>query len=138
MSDPVPKPKVPGRVWMLVFATVPILGIAYQYAAEQTGAALAGQPLNLHWFVRAAAEPWARGLLALEVASFVAWMYVLARAELSAAFPLTAVSYLLVIGLGWIGFHEPVTAPQIVGALAIIAGVWLLRPHSETPSPTDT
>jgi drug/metabolite transporter (DMT)-like permease len=58
-------------------------------------------------------------------------MYVLAEAELSAAFPLTAVSYLLVIGLGWFGLHEPASPLQILGAAAILAGVWLLRPRAD-------
>jgi len=36
-------------------------------------------------------------LLVFEVASFVAWMTVLAEMPLSAAFPLSAVSYVLII-----------------------------------------
>ena len=117
--------------WTAAFLTVPLLGLAYQLCAERTAAALAGQPLGLAWFAHAAAQPWAQALVALEVASFAAWMYVLSRAELSSAFPLTAVSYLLVIGLGWFGFHEDIDPLQVVGATAILAGVWLLRPQAE-------
>lgn len=129
-------PATPARrldaAWTATFATVPLLGLAYQFCAERTAAALAGRPLDLAWFARAAVEPWAQALVVLEIASFVAWMYVLSRAELSVAFPLVAVSYLLVIGLGWFGFHEAIDPIQVVGALAILAGVWLLRPQVET------
>jgi multidrug transporter EmrE-like cation transporter len=121
-------------LWTAAFVTVPILGLGYQLCAEHTAGALLGVPFGVAWIVRAAAEPWARGLVALEIMSFAAWMYVLSKAELSAAFPLTAVSYLLVIALGWFGFHEAVTLPQILGAVAILAGVWLLRPEPE-PAP---
>lgn len=126
-----PSPPRRTRVWVAAFATVPTLGLAYQLCAERTAKALLGVPLGAAWFIRAAAEPWARGLVVLEIVSFAAWMYVLSRAELSATFPLTAVSYLLVIALGWFGFHEAATWPQIVGAAAILAGVWLARPEPE-------
>lgn len=116
-------------LWSAAFATVPFLGLAYQFCAERTAGVMAGLPLNLAWFARAASEPWARGLVVLEIASFAAWMYVLSEAELSAAFPLTAISYVLVIGLGWVGFHEAISLPQVLGAGAILAGVWLLRPE---------
>lgn len=133
MTPPPPPPRRTG-LWTAAFATVPVLGLAYQFCAERTAAALMGQPLGAAWFVRAAGLSWARGLVALEIISFAAWMYVLSKAELSAAFPLTAISYLLVIALGWFGFHEAVTPPQILGAVAILAGVWLLRPEPETAS----
>jgi drug/metabolite transporter (DMT)-like permease len=131
------QPPAPPRrtlLWSAAFATVPILGLAYQLCAERTAKALTGVPLGLAWFAHAAANPWARGLVALEIMSFAAWMYVLSKAELSAAFPLTAVSYLLVIALGWFGFHEAATLPQALGAAAILAGLWLLRPESEAAS----
>ena len=121
----------PDRLWIAAFAMVPLLGLAYQLCAERTAAALAGLPLGSAWFARAAAEPWARALVGLEAVSFAAWMVVLARAELSLAFPLTAVSYVLVIGLGWFAFHEAITPPQLVGAAAILAGAWLLAPRAE-------
>jgi multidrug transporter EmrE-like cation transporter len=122
------------RLWAAAFAAVPLLGLAYQLCAERTAQALLGLPLGAAWFARAAAEPWARGLVGLEILSFAAWMYVLSKAELSAAFPLTAVSYLLVIALGWFGFHETATLAQVLGAAAILAGVWLLRPEPEAGS----
>ncbi len=121
-------------LWTAAFATVPVLGLAYQFCAERTAKALMGQPLGAAWFAHAAGLSWARSLVAMEIISFAAWMYVLSKAELSAAFPLTAISYLLVIALGWFGFHEAVTTPQILGAAAILAGVWLLRPESEAAS----
>jgi multidrug transporter EmrE-like cation transporter len=132
MTAPAPAPARRNALWTAAFLTVPILGLAYQLCAEQTANALRGLPFGAAWLARAAAEPWARGLVALEIISFAAWMYVLSKAELSAAFPLTAISYLLVIGLGWFGFHEAVTLPQVLGAGAILAGVWLLRPEPET------
>jgi multidrug transporter EmrE-like cation transporter len=53
-------------------------------------------------------------------------MTVLARMRLSAAFPLTALGYVLIIGVSWAVFHEPASIPQVVGGGVILAGVWLI------------
>jgi drug/metabolite transporter (DMT)-like permease len=58
--------------------------------------------------------------------TFSVWMIVLSNLALSAAFPMTALGYLLVIGLGWTAFGEPVTLAELVGGAAILAGVWLI------------
>jgi drug/metabolite transporter (DMT)-like permease len=39
---------------------------------------------------------------------------------------MTALGYVLVIGMGWTVLGEPVTIAEIVGGAAILAGVWLL------------
>lgn len=117
-----------GTTWGATFAAVPLLGVAYQFCAERTAAALAGVPIGLDWFARAAMEPWARALVGLEAISFAAWMYVLSEADLSVAFPLTAISYVLVVGLGWFALREAMSPQQVLGALSILGGVWLLRP----------
>lgn len=119
--------------WGATFVAVPLLGVAYQYCAERTAQALAGLPLGLAWLTRALGEPWALGLLGLETISFAAWMYVLSEADLSVAFPLTAISYVLVVGMGWIALHETVSPQQVLGAVSILAGVWLLKPAGEHP-----
>jgi drug/metabolite transporter (DMT)-like permease len=59
---------------------------------------------------------------------------VLAEMPLSAAFPLSAVSYVLIIAASALVFHEPVGLLQVVGSLAILVGVWLIgRGGPETP-----
>jgi len=100
--------------------------VANQYLAERTAGALAGLPVGVDWLARAAASPWVRAWIACEILTFAAWMSVLADAALSKAFPMTAAGYVLVVALGWIGFGEPVRPAQLAGAVAILAGVWLL------------
>jgi drug/metabolite transporter (DMT)-like permease len=39
---------------------------------------------------------------------------------------MTALGYVLVIGLGWTIFGERVTPTELAGGAAILAGVWLL------------
>ncbi len=69
---------------------------------------------------------WAQAMLALEIASFAAWMTALSEMKLSAAFPMSAVSYVLIIVAGWTLFHEPANAAQVVGGGVILFGIWLI------------
>jgi multidrug transporter EmrE-like cation transporter len=105
---------------------LPLLGLGYQVAAKETARALAQTSFGVDWFADLFRQPWAGVLIAFELASFAAWMTVLARMRLAAAFPLTAIGYVLIIAVSWAVFHEPASAPQAVGGAVILAGVWLL------------
>ena len=112
-------------LWALC-ALLPILGLGYQVAAKETAQALAQTHFGVAWLAELLRQPWAAALLAFEIASFAAWMTVLARLRLSAAFPLTALGYVLIIGVSWTVFHEPASAAQVVGGGVILAGVWMI------------
>lgn len=114
------------RARRLVWLAMPALAVINQYLAMRTAQALSRQELGLAWLGRAAASPWVHAWIACEILTFAVWMTVLSGLSLSAAFPMTALGYVLVIGLGWIGFGEPATWAQALGGAAILAGVWLL------------
>ena len=107
-------------------AVMPLLGAGYQVAAKATAMRLAPIPFGPAWFARLVVLPSAALLLLLEVLSFAVWMRVLATMKLSAAFPLTAVGYVMSVGAGWLVFHEPARPLQILGSGAILSGIWLL------------
>ena len=129
------KPASRGRLglWALC-ALLPVLGVGYQVAAKETALALAGTPFGFDWFTALVRQPWAAALVAFELASFAAWMTVLARMRLSAAFPLTALGYVLIIGASWAVFREPASLPQVIGGGVILAGLWLIG-RGETDNP---
>lgn len=110
----------------LVWAAMPVLAVVNQYLAERTARALQGEVFGVGWLAHAIASPWTQSWIGCEVLTFAVWMVVLSDLTLSAAFPMTALGYVLVIGLGWTVFHEPVTAAELAGGAAILAGVWLL------------
>jgi multidrug transporter EmrE-like cation transporter len=109
-----------------VWLAMPILAVVNQYLAERTAQALQGEAFGFGWVAHVIGSPWARGWVGCELLTFPVWMVVLANLSLSAAFPMTALGYVLVIGLGWTVFHEPVTAVELIGGAAILAGVRLL------------
>jgi multidrug transporter EmrE-like cation transporter len=110
----------------LVWLAMPLMAVANQYLAMRTAQALEGQPLGAAWLLHALCSPWTQAWIGCEVVTFGIWMVVLSDLSLSAAFPMTALGYVLVMALGWTVFHEPVTAVELIGGSAILAGVWLL------------
>jgi len=121
----------------LVLVAMPVLGVVNQYCAERTAQAMLGQALGLGWLGHALAVPWVWAWIGFEILTLAAWTVVLSELSLSAAFPMTALGYAFVIALGWTAFHEPITALQVVGAAAILVGVWLLgdeaKPKQDPP-----
>jgi multidrug transporter EmrE-like cation transporter len=100
--------------------------VGYQVAAKKTAGTLLHVPFGPGWLAQALHLPWGQALIGLEIASFVAWMTVLSEIKLSAAFPLSAFSYVLVIATSWIVFREPADLTQFLGGAGILVGVWLI------------
>jgi multidrug transporter EmrE-like cation transporter len=110
----------------LVWLAMPLMAVVNQYLAERTAHALMGRAFGLGWLAAAIRIPWVQAWIGCEIVTFAVWMIVLSNLSLSAAFPMTALGYVLVIGMGWTVLGEPVTIAEIVGGAAILAGVWLL------------
>lgn len=110
----------------MVWVAMPLLGVANQYCAERVAHGLGERPFGLGWLAAVTGLPWMWAWAGLELLTLVTWMIVLAELSLSAAFPMTAIGYVLVMGLGWTVFHEPLSLLQVLGGGAILGGVWLL------------
>ena len=116
----------------ILFAILPVISLAYQITAKTSANKLAEAKFDLAWLAAAARMPSVQLLVALEIAAFAAWMTVLAEMPLSAAFPLSAVSYVLIIAASAVVFHEPISVLQVVGSLAILLGVLLIGRGAKT------
>lgn len=112
-------------LWALCGA-LPVLSVGYQITAKRTAQALSHIPFGWDWLAQLAQLHWAQAMLALEIASFAAWMTALSEMKLSAAFPMSAVTYVLIIVAGWTLFQEPVSAAQVAGGAVILAGIWMI------------
>jgi drug/metabolite transporter (DMT)-like permease len=109
-----------------LWVAMPCLGLVNQYLAVRTAHALSGEPLGLGWVATALRTPWVQAWVGVETLTFGVWMTVLSQLTLSAAYPMTALGYILIIGMGWVVFHEPIAPLQLVGGVAILAGVCLV------------
>lgn len=87
---------------------------------------------GLAWLLQAASSPWMLAACAVEIVSFFIWIKVLSEFELSRLYPLTAISYVLIIAVSWLWFREPLKMLQLVGSALILGGVWMIGTGEET------
>ena len=64
--------------------------------------------------------------LACYVVSVVVWILALARVEVSVAYPMLSIGYVVNALAAWWLFGENVTLMRVAGMLVIITGVWLV------------
>ena len=111
-------------IWLMV----PLLNMAQQILLKQSavdagraGGAWLVDILSSHWFLAA---------IVAEIVCFAIWMSVLSELDLSKAFPLSAISYVLIMGVAWLAFGEPLPLLRLAGSLLILVGVWLIATAS--------
>lgn len=113
-------------LYVLLWAVLPPLALGYQAAAETMAHALHTIPFGGAWLMHAATLPALVWLISIEIVGLGAWMAVLNFMPLAQAFPATAVSYVLILGLSALVLHERINALAACGALIIFTGVWLV------------
>lgn len=59
-------------------------------------------------------------------ASMLFWLYVLSKLDLSKAYPMVALGYVLTFILGWMFLDEPVKPMRIIGLIVIVSGVIII------------
>ena len=76
--------------------------------------------------VKALSNFYILGGLTCYVFSIGAWLMVLSRVEVSYAYPLLSVGYIVTAIAGYYFFQEPVTLTRLIGIAVIILGVYLV------------
>jgi len=61
------------------------------------------------------------------VSSMVLWIKVISGMELSRAYPIVSVSYILVFAMSVYLFNETVTTPKVMGLILVSVGVYFLN-----------
>lgn len=64
--------------------------------------------------------------LALYAVSFVNWVFVLSRVDVSAAYPLLSLGYIVSALWGYFGFREPMNRWRVIGIALIIIGTFFI------------
>src|ERR1700682_1308406 len=72
-----------------------------------------------HLFV----NPWVISAMVAAVLASVAWMAAMTKLQLSHAYPFMSATFVLVLALSGIIFHEPITTPKILGLGLIVLGI---------------
>jgi uncharacterized membrane protein len=82
--------------------------------------------LSFHSIVRALSSWIILSGFAIYFLSALVWMTILSRAELSWAFPILSLSYVLTVLLSPVLLHEAFSIHRLVGTLVICFGVYLV------------
>jgi len=76
--------------------------------------------------IQAAMSPFILAGLFSYVVSVVVWMLVLSRVEVSYAYPMLSIGYIVSAVAAYYLFHEELSVTRIAGILVIVAGVYLV------------
>jgi drug/metabolite transporter (DMT)-like permease len=91
---------------------------------------------NTAWLLRLFGQPWVYGAVIGYVGAFFTWMTLLKHAPIGPAFAASHLEVVSVMLLSLWLFHEALTLPRVLGALAIVAGIVCLglAERNETPA----
>lgn len=117
-----------GKLAALVLAVICVCLSAGAQLAMKMGMRPAGDAAasvgGSYW--QALTSPWVWGGMALYGLSAVAWLWVLSRLDVSLAYPLVSLGFVLTMGAGILWLGEPWSWQRLAGAALILAGVALL------------
>lgn len=88
--------------------------------ASSAGADVAGT------YLHALSSPLVWLGLGLYGASAVLWLWVLSRLDVSLAYPLVSLGFVVTLAVGVVWLGEPLSWTRVAGCGLIVAGVWLL------------
>jgi len=107
-----------------------LLNAVAQLLLKAGSRAIAGVELSLGnaWTLleRIALNPPILGGLACYAVSVVVWILALSRVDVSIAYPMLSVGYVMNAIAAWLLFGEPLGSARLAGIGVIIVGVWLV------------
>jgi multidrug transporter EmrE-like cation transporter len=110
----------------ILWGLIPLFITTSQFCLKMTALDMENMAFSLSWLENAASSMWIWAALLSEAVAFVIWMEILAIHDLSKAFPLSAISYILILCMGWFVFNEQILLLQLFGSGLILAGVWFI------------
>lgn len=76
------------------------------------------------WFLfRLAVSPWIISAFLAVFLSFLAWAVALTKLDITRAYPLTTLSFVIVMLSGGLLFHESLTIPKLLGMTLIVVEI---------------
>ena len=81
-------------------------------------------------FLKMIVSPYIISGISFYVFSLVVWLMTLSRVEVSFAYPMSALGYVLTATVGYFLFNENVTLTRIIGIVVIMVGVCLVARSS--------
>jgi drug/metabolite transporter (DMT)-like permease len=114
--------------WMFLLVLVSVLMSASAQVVLKAGmsspaVAASLNPAGWHSLVVALTQPLVLVGLLMYVGSAVLWLFVLARMDVSIAYPFVGMGMVATMLLAWLVHDEPLTLAKVIGTLMISVGV---------------
>jgi drug/metabolite transporter (DMT)-like permease len=121
--------------FLLLMAFDTLSQISFKYAGDS---ALPVQA-SIGWLLRVFSQPWVYGAVFGYVGAFFTWMALLKHAPIGPAFAASHLEVVSVMLLSIWLFDEHLTLARVLGAIAIVAGIFCLglaedREHTAEPA----
>lgn len=108
--------------WGALLGFETLCQISLKLAGRETGAF----DFSLAMFRRALATPWLWVAIGCYIGAFLAWMTILRKSTLAAAFTTSALVFVAVMIASWLVFREHIGWPQLLGSAIIVAGILMI------------
>jgi drug/metabolite transporter (DMT)-like permease len=133
----------PRRTARTLVAWVALLGFETlcQISLKLAGRATGAFDFSRAAFQHALATPWLWVAIGCYIGAFLAWMTILRKSTLSAAFTTSALVFVAVMLASWLVFNEHIGWLQLLGAAIIVGGILLIGADASpaaTPPPPST
>ncbi len=108
--------------WLLLLCFETLCQISLKMAGRATGAFNFSEPAFAHAFE----TPWLWVAIACYIGAFLAWMTILRKSTLSAAFTTSAIVFIAVMFSSWTVFGEHIDWLHLVGSAIIVVGILMI------------
>ncbi len=105
--------------WSLLLGFETLCQISLKFAGRETGAF----DFSIAAFRHALSTPWLWVAIGCYVGAFLAWMTILRKTTLAAAFTMSAIVFVAVMFASYLVFGEHLSWLQLLGAAIIVAGI---------------
>jgi drug/metabolite transporter (DMT)-like permease len=115
---------VAGFAYILATVLLSVYGqIVLKWQVAKAGVLPAAISERIVFLISLIWNPWILSSVAAGFLAFLCWMAVMTKFELSYAYPFMSLSFLLVLILSAVLFHEPVTIAKALGITLVMAGI---------------
>ncbi len=111
---------------LLKWLLFPLFDTANQVCMKYLGLVTGDMPFGLPWLERVATSPYWWGAIGADIGSFLMWMLIIKKSNLSFAAPFISMQYITILIASAVLFHEPIAWPHMLGIALIIAGLVLV------------
>ena len=118
----------PGLAWSVLLGCETLC----QISLKNAGLANTNFDFSVGAFGHALATPWLWVAISCYISAFLAWMTILRKSTLSAAFATSAIVFVAVMLASWWVFGEHIGTLQMLGSAVIVGGILLLGADDAT------